>query len=171
MEEDFFMHDTTSKVNKKKMERTDELLLTEYSKMQYYDSNDYDLEEEEEESNNKECTAKVKLGEIDKKKFKNGEIIVISFLDFEKHEYFKGIKINLYKINGLAPVLIESKITDDDGKVIFSELDQGCYRIIEIIDKRYFEKPKYINWNEIVIDNINKNKEIIVVNTIKKNIQ
>jgi 5-hydroxyisourate hydrolase-like protein (transthyretin family) len=97
-----------------------------------------------------------------------GQIIVTSVLEFEKNEYLQGVKINLYKINGLSPVLIKSKMTNEEGNVIFSELEEGCYRIIEIIDKRYFEKPKYINWNEIMIDNINKNQKVVVVNKIKK---
>ena len=100
-------------------------------------------------------------------KAQNGEIIVISVLECGENECLQGVKINLYKINGLSPVLITSKITDEEGKVVFSEVEEGCYRIIEIIDKRYFEKPKYINWNEIMIDNINKNQKVVVVNKIK----
>lgn len=90
------------------------------------------------------------------------------FWNVKKHEYLKGVKINLYKINGLSPVLVKSKVTDEEGKVIFSGVEEGCYRIIEIIDKRYFEKPKYINWNEIIIDNTNKKQKIVVVNKFKK---
>ena len=97
-----------------------------------------------------------------------GQIIVTSVLEFEDNEYLQGVKINLYKINGLSPVLIKSKITNEEGNVIFSELEEGCYRIIEIIDKRYFEKPKYINWNEIIIDSINKNQKLRIVNRIKR---
>ena len=60
-----------------------------------------------------------------------GEIVVTSVLDFEENEYLQGVKINLYKINGLSPVLIKSKTTDEDGNVVFSELEKGCYRINE----------------------------------------
>ena len=104
---------------------------------------------------------------IENNMFGTGKIIVTSVLDFEENEYLQGVKINLYKINGLSPVLIKSKTTDEEGNVVFSELEEGCYRIIEIIDKRYFEKPKYINWNEIIIDGINKNQKVLVVNKIK----
>lgn len=100
----------------------------------------------------------------------SGEIIVISILECGENEYLQGVKINLYKINGLSPVLIKSKITNEEGKVIFSEIEEGCYRIIEIIDKKYFEKPKYINWNEIIIDNNNKKQKVVVVNKIKNNV-
>ncbi|MFT8339843.1 MAG: prealbumin-like fold domain-containing protein [Clostridium beijerinckii] len=105
---------------------------------------------------------------VDEKDCNGGEIIVTSILECEEHEYLKGVKINLYKINGLSPVLVKSKVTDEEGKVIFSGVEEGCYRIIEIIDKRYFEKPKYINWNEIIIDNTNKKQKIVVVNKFKK---
>lgn len=97
-----------------------------------------------------------------------GEIVVTSILDIGEQEYLQGVKINLYKINGLSPVLIESKITDKDGRVVFSKIGEGAYRVIEIIDKRYFEKPKYINWNEITIDSKNNKQNLAVVNRIKK---
>jgi 5-hydroxyisourate hydrolase-like protein (transthyretin family) len=100
--------------------------------------------------------------------FKDGEIVVTSILEYGDREYLQGVKINLYKINGLSPILIKSQITDEEGKVIFSEIEEGCYRIIEIIDKRYFEKPKYINWNELIIDRVNKNQKVVIVNKIKK---
>lgn len=101
-------------------------------------------------------------------KAQNGEIEVTSVLDCGDNECLQGVKINLYKINGLSPVLITSKITDREGKVIFSEVEEGCYRIIEIIDKRYFEKPKYVSWNEIIIDSVNKSQKLTVVNRIKR---
>ena len=101
-------------------------------------------------------------------KAQNGEIVVTSVLECGENECLQGIKINLYKINGLSPVLVTSKITDKEGKVVFSEVEEGCYRIIEIIDKRHFEKPKYINWNEIIIDSVNKNQKLIIVNKIKR---
>ena len=98
----------------------------------------------------------------------NGEIVVTSVWDYGDNKYLQGVKINLYKINGLSPVLITSKITNEEGKVVFSEVEEGCYRIIEIVDKRYFEKPKYISWNEIIIDSANKNQKLTIVNRIKR---
>lgn len=99
--------------------------------------------------------------------FNQGKIIVKSIIDYGKREVLCGVKINLYKINGLSPVLIQSDITDKRGKVIFKNIQEGNYRIIEIIDKRYFEKPKYVNWNEITINRRNKEKKILIVNKIK----
>lgn len=98
----------------------------------------------------------------------NGEIVVISIMDCEESEFIQGVKINLYKISGLSPVLIESKITDNQGKAVFKGLKNGCYRVIEIVDKRYFEKPKYVNWNELIIDDTNKSQKVIVSNKIRK---
>lgn len=98
----------------------------------------------------------------------NGEIIVTSLLTCGENELLQGIKINLYKINGLSPALIESKITDEEGKVIFRGIENGCYRVIEIIDKQYFEKPKYIKWNEIIIDDVNRKQNVVIINKIKK---
>lgn len=45
---------------------------------------------------------------------------------------------------------------NEEGKVIFLKVEEGCYRIIEIVDKRYFEKFKYIEWNEVIISEVNK---------------
>ena len=97
----------------------------------------------------------------------NGKIVVTSILECEEHELLEGLKINLYKISGLSPVLVESQITDDEGKVIFEGIENGCYRIIEIVDKRYFEKPKYLKWNEFIIDDGNKEQKIVVINKNK----
>lgn len=111
------------------------------------DKNDYDIEENSE--------------------FKDGRIIVKSIIDYGKREVLSGVKINLYEINGLSPVLIKSDITDKRGKVIFKNIQEGNYRVIEIIDKKYFEKPKYVNWNEIIINRRNREKKILIVNRIK----
>lgn len=97
----------------------------------------------------------------------NGKIVVTSILECEEHKLLQGMKINLYKISGLSPVLIQSEITDNEGKAIFQGIENGCYRIIEIVDKRYFEKPKYIKWNEFAIDDANKEQKIVVINKNK----
>lgn len=101
---------------------------------------------------------------------KDGKITVTSIIDCGEHDYLQGVKINLYKINGLSPILIKSMVTDEKGQAVFSGIEDGCYRIIEIIDKKYFEKPKYINWNEIIIDSNNRNPTIIIVNKLKSSI-
>ncbi len=106
--------------------------------------------------------------EASRETFNNGRISVKAIIDCGKQEILKGAKINLYKINGLSPILIKSKFTDENGEAIFSNVEDGSYRIIEIIDKEYFEKPKYINWNEITIDCNNKKEKILIVNKLKK---
>lgn len=105
-----------------------------------------------------------------KKDYNNGRIVVKSIIDCGSQEILKGVKINLYKINGLSPILVKSKITNEYGEVVFSNIEDGSYRVIEIVDKEYFEKPKYINWNEITIDCNNKKEKILVVNKLKRNI-
>lgn len=99
----------------------------------------------------------------------SGKIYVKSIIDIGRKEPLAGVKINIYRINGLSPVLIKSKITDENGEVTFSNLEEGSYRIIEIINKEVFEKPKYINWNEITIDKTNQRQKILIFNRIKKN--
>lgn len=151
------MNDTTSKDNNEKMK---DATSTNYTFETSKDNKDKLID--------KEDSLNINAKNIKDKVVNNGEIIVTSVLECGEHENLQGVKINLYKINGLSPVLIKSKITDEEGKAIFSEIEEGCYRIIEIIDKKYFEKPKYVNWNEIIIDDNNKKQKVIVVNKIKK---
>lgn len=80
----------------------------------------------------------------------------------------KGVKINLYKLNGVSPQLIDSKETDCNGMVIFSDIPEGSYRVIELIDKRYFQKPMYINWNEVTISSCENEFVIYAINNLKK---
>lgn len=97
-----------------------------------------------------------------------GKIHVKAILDCGHNEYLEGVKINLYRINGLNPSLVASKITDKRGNVNFSDLPNGSYRVIEIIDKKYFEKPKYNKWNEINIGPETKESSLIIINKIKR---
>jgi len=164
---------TISKVDNQNDDSTNASMSAEDSKIKYCESNDKNctfeiLKEKKEELKTKEGILNTNSKKIDNNAVRTGEIIVTSVLESEEHKCLKGVKINLYKINGLSPVLIKSKITDENGNAIFSELGEGCYRIIEIVDKRYFEKPKYINWNEIIIDSINNNQKVVVINKIKR---
>lgn len=137
------------------------------------DDDDQDLKEDDmmprddisKEEKVKKYTDEIKVS--NDKNIANGKIVVKALLDCGKEEVLEGVKVNLYKINGLSPILVKSNITDSDGKTIFSDVEEGNYRVIEVIDKKYFEKPKYINWNEITIDNINKTDSIIVINRLK----
>jgi len=81
----------------------------------------------------------------------------------------KGAKINLYLLKGVSPKLKESKYTDEKGFVVFDNLENGCYRVISIVDRNYFEKPMYQTWNEYNVDNENKYCNIMIINRIKKN--
>eukprot|EP00828_Plagiopyla_frontata_P008593 TRINITY_DN14311_c0_g1_i1.p2 TRINITY_DN14311_c0_g1~~TRINITY_DN14311_c0_g1_i1.p2 ORF type:complete len:202 (+),score=43.98 TRINITY_DN14311_c0_g1_i1:1080-1685(+) len=139
------------------------------NKIKYYENNDVNCIFEILETDKEENQIDSVENSNTEHKMLEGEIIVISVLDCGKHEYLKGAKINLYKINGLSPILIDSKLSDEAGKVVFKNIEEGCYRIIEIIDKRYFEKPKYVNWNEIVIDADNLKQKVLVVNRLKNN--
>lgn len=162
------MDDIISKVDDKKINSSNNEASAENNKIKYYECNEQNCTFEISEDGN--AVKNQESVNIEGNVFGNGEIIVTSILDCEEHECLQGVKINLYKINGLSPVLIKSKITDEEGKVIFSNVEDGCYRIIELVDKKYFEKPKYINWNEIIIDSDNKNQKVIVVNKIKKSV-
>ncbi len=112
----------------------------------------------------KEDTKKVKV----KERKVNGTIIVYSTFLSKFGKRIKGVKMNLYKLNGISPQLIESIETDENGRAVFSNVPKGSYRVIELIDKRYFKKPVYINWNEVTISDDNTEAVIYVVNSINK---
>lgn len=96
-----------------------------------------------------------------------GTIDVFSKLGSKEGVELKGARINLYLLNGVSPKLYDSRFSDATGKVAFNDLPNGCYRIIAIVDRRFFEKPAYYNWNEVTIDRNNKNSSVLVVNKIK----
>lgn len=98
-----------------------------------------------------------------------GIIEVICKLGNKDGLNLKGAKINLYLLKGVSPKLKESKYTDEKGSVVFDNLENGCYRVISIVDRNYFEKPMYQTWNEYNVDNENKYCNIIIINRIKKN--
>lgn len=112
----------------------------------------------------KEETKKVKV----KERKVNGTIIVYSTFLSKFGKRIKGVKMNLYKLNGISPQLTESIETDENGRAVFSNVPKGSYRVIELIDKRYFKKPVYINWNEVTINDDNTEAVIYVVNSINK---
>ncbi|GAA0107037.1 prealbumin-like fold domain-containing protein [Clostridium tertium] len=96
-----------------------------------------------------------------------GRIEIISRLASRDGVELKGARINLYLLNGISPKLYDSKFTDSNGEVVFDNLENGCYRVIAIVDRRFFEKPLYYTWNEVTIDKNNKSANICVVNKIK----
>lgn len=97
-----------------------------------------------------------------------GKIVVVSILNCgQEKTYLEGAKINIYRLNGVCPIFVKSCLTDKSGKAIFNNLPEGCYRIIEIVNKNYFQKPKYIKWNEICINSDNTEDSIMIVNNLK----
>lgn len=97
-----------------------------------------------------------------------GKITVDVRLGDRKGKAISEAKINLYALNGLSPKLVSSKLTNINGIVIFDSLPEGSYRVIEIVNRKYFEKPTYIQWNEVTINKDLLEEYIIVVNKIKK---
>ena len=69
------------------------------------------------------------------KKFKMG---IIDRLGDRNGSNISDAKINLYALNGLSPKFISSKVTDKNGVVIFDNLSEGSYRVIEIVNRKYF---------------------------------
>lgn len=111
---------------------------------------------------------KIESHKCDETKNAKGSIIVHTLLDNINGEKLEGVKINLYRINGVSPYLIVSKYSDKNGVVQFSNIEDGNYRVIEIIDKKIYEKPSYIRWNEINISNYSKKETIYIINKKKK---
>ena len=99
----------------------------------------------------------------------SSKIIVQSKLDSASGKAMSNAKINLYMLNGISPKLVESKFTDEDGIVVFNNISNGSYRVIAIVDKKYFQKPSYITWNEVTINSNMQIEKITVINRVKVN--
>lgn len=167
------MNDTISEENNKDSECTEDIANEKHDKLKKHVDNDKKCpvkisNDSENESTDNKIEVDKDITKVEEKKLNTGEIVITSILEFGEQEKLQGVKVNLYKINGLSPILIKSEITDENGEVIFAGIEDGCYRIIEIIDKRYFEKPKYINWNEIIIDSYNKKQKVVIINRVKR---
>lgn len=96
-----------------------------------------------------------------------GKINVISKLGNKDGKIISSSKINLYMLNGISPRLIASKLTNEEGKVTFDNLKKGSYRVIAIVDRRCFQKPTYMDWNEVTIEKDKQEETVIVINRIK----
>lgn len=97
-----------------------------------------------------------------------GKIKVISRLGNKDGTLISSSKINLYMLNGISPRLISSKLTNEKGQVTFTNLKKGSYRVIAIVDRKFFQKPTYMEWNEVTIDEENQEETVIVINRIRK---
>lgn len=40
--------------------------------------------------------------------------------------------------------------------------------MIAIVDRRFFQKPTYMEWNEVTIDEENQEETVLVINKIRK---
>ncbi|MGG7176645.1 hypothetical protein ACQPU1_03555 [Clostridium paraputrificum] len=172
-QEEFYEEDISSsyceEIEKKHVEEYDD--TCECSSVQSFFEEEEDnkwlnCEDEWNEVNRVDCYEN-KEKEYECRKKIQGEIVVYSTLTVKEGTRIKGVKINLYKLNGVCPELVDSKETNCDGKVIFTCVPEGSYRVIQLIDKRYFDKPSYINWNEVTIDECNNRSIIFAVNKIK----
>ncbi len=107
---------------------------------------------------------------VESKAIKNlSKIIVQSRLGSASGKVIPKTKINLYMLNGISPKLVASKLTDEEGIAIFDEVNNGSYRVIAIVDKKYFQKPSYIQWNEVTINSNTQMEKITVINRVKIN--
>ena len=125
-----------------------------YSKEYYKDYENYYMNYEEREN-------------YDEDEEGLGKITVISRLANKNRTLISSAKINLYVLNGVSPKLVETKYTDKNGQVVFENLKRGSYRVIAIVDRKYFEKPTYSPWNEVTIDKSTIETTIEVMNKIK----
>ena len=95
-------------------------------------------------------------------------ILMKKKMSFKNKILFLAIIITFVPLLLSYLIFISSKLTDINGIVVFDSLSEGSYRVIEIVNRKYFEKPTYIQWNEVTISKDLKEESIIVINRIKK---
>ena len=131
-------------------------------------SNNNLLEDKKDKVEKRNESKKIKESNEYIEKRVKGKIVVGVRLGDRKGKPISEAKVNLYALNGISPKLISSKLSDKNGIVVFDGLPEGSYRVIEIVNRRYFEKPTYIQWNEVTISKDLKEESIIVINRLKK---
>lgn len=112
------------------------------------------------------------INQINKNKVNNssvskGKIRATVKLNDKNGVEISGAKVNLYSISNLNPKLCQSNVTDNSGNVLFNNLENGCYRVIALVDRKFFDKPTYCNWNEFNIDYNAKEGFLTIVLKIK----
>lgn len=131
-------------------------------------SNNNLIEDKKDKAEKRNENKKIKENNEYVEKRVKGKIVVGVRLGDRKGKPISDAKVNLYALNGISPKLISSKLSDRNGIVVFDGLQEGSYRVIEIVNRRYFEKPTYIQWNEVTISKDLKEESIIVINRLKK---
>lgn len=131
-------------------------------------SNNNLLEDKKDKVEKRNESKKIKESNEYIEKRVKGKIVVGVRLGDRKGKPISEAKVNLYALNGISPKLISSKLSDKNGIVVFDGLPEGSYRVIEIVNRRYFEKPTYIQWNEVTISKDLREESIIVINRLKK---
>ena len=99
---------------------------------------------------------------------KKGKIVVTCKLNTASGEPIGGVTIKLFKMNGNSPILVGSKLTNSIGKCEFTNLENGNYRVVEIIDKCVFERPQYVPCNEVNITPTDKFGQVLIINRIRR---
>ena len=99
---------------------------------------------------------------------KKGKIVVTCKLNTASGEPLGGVTIKLFKINGNSPILVGSKLTNSLGKCEFNHLENGNYRVVEIIDQSVFERPQFVPSNEVNITSSDKFGQVLIINRIRR---
>ncbi|MGL4991914.1 MAG: SpaA isopeptide-forming pilin-related protein [Sarcina sp.] len=97
-----------------------------------------------------------------------GMVEVYSHLNCTNGEPISGMPFNLYKIDRNGEKLIASKKTDKRGRVEFNCLENGMYRVQQVVDECVFDTPEYYPASEFVITDKKKHHRIYVVNKLRK---
>ena len=82
--------------------------------------------------------------------------------------YGKRIKINFLLDKILFGILLCGVLSFILLSVSVFVPFKDCYRVIAIVDRRFFQKPTYMQWNEVTIDEENQEETVIVINKIRK---
>lgn len=99
---------------------------------------------------------------------KMGRVEVYSLLNCAEGDPISGVPFNLYRIEDGCEKLVASKKTDKKGKVEFNCLEDGMYRIQQVVDECVFECPQYYPGREFCITESTKCQRVHVINKLRK---
>ena len=97
-----------------------------------------------------------------------GRVEIFSILNCVDGEPISGVPFNLYTIENGCEKLVTSQKTDCNGKVEFGCLENGLYRVQQIVDECVFECPEYYPCKEFCITEATKCQRIYVINKLRQ---
>ncbi|GIM27464.1 hypothetical protein CPJCM30710_01300 [Clostridium polyendosporum] len=151
-EDDFTAREETSKSHSKSSRKHD---CDDISKSHSKSSRKHDCDD----MSSKSCSKSHK---------RRGRIAVTSVLGCSEREPISGVTIVLFRVVGCSLEFVDAEVTNANGRVVFNNLRDGIYKVVQLIRRCIFEEPIFLPTDQVTIDEDNREFDIIIINKIKE---